>query len=137
MTRLGPPTPESTPHTPNTAGETWDPATEWPATPQELYSTLTLVRAWGDIVGRQSKQTGIHRKATARPEHLQLLAPQRQAAAGDQRARHQVEEGRLATLHEGQRHEGHQEADAIGCGTDTVLPVIPLTHPQCWGDRGS
>lgn len=63
--------------------------------------------------GRQSYQTGIHHKSTSSPELGQLPAPQRYSEAGEQSARHQVEQGRLTHLHHGQGHEGDEQADAV------------------------
>lgn len=77
---------------------------------QEFYSTLILVRGSLD-----SYQTGIHRKAAARPERGQLPAPQGHEEAGEERAGHQVEEGRLALPHPGQGRKGRQEANAVTC----------------------
>lgn len=65
--------------------------------------------------GRQSYQTGIHHKSTPSPELVQLPAPQRHRQAGEESARHQVEQSRLAHLHHGQSHEGDEQADAVRC----------------------
>lgn len=70
-------------------------------------SFFLSVGAW------QSYQTGIHHKSTPSPELGQLLAAQRYGEAGEQGARHQVEQGGLAHLHHGQRHEGDEQADAV------------------------
>lgn len=61
----------------------------------------------------QSYQTGIHHKSTPSPELGQLLAAQRYGEAGEQSARHQVEQGGLAHLHHGQSHEGDEQTDAV------------------------
>lgn len=63
--------------------------------------------------GRQSYQTGIHHKSTSSPELGKLPTPQRYSEAGEQRARHQVEQSRLTHLHHGQGHEGDEQADAV------------------------
>lgn len=68
---------------------------------------------------RQSYQTGIHHKSTSSPKLGQLPAPQRYSEAGEQSARHQVEQGRLAHLHHGQGHEGDEQADAVSLRGDT------------------
>lgn len=62
-----------------------------------------------------SYQTGIHHKSTPSPELGQLLAAQRDDEAGEQSARHQVEQGGLTHLHQCQRHEGDEQADAVRC----------------------
>lgn len=62
---------------------------------------------------RWSYQTGIHHKSTSCPELGQLPAPQSDSEAGEQRARHQVEQGRLTLLHQSQGHEGDEQADAV------------------------
>lgn len=69
----------------------------------------------------QSYQTGIHHKSTPSPELGQLLAAQRHGEAGEQSARHQVEQGGLAHLHHGQGHEGDEQTHAVrwGEGGDT------------------
>lgn len=61
----------------------------------------------------QSYQTGIHHKSTPSPELRQLLAAQCYGEAGEQSARHQVEQGGLAHLHHSQRHEGDEQTDAV------------------------
>lgn len=61
----------------------------------------------------QSYQTGIHHKSTPSPELRQLLAAQCDGEAGEQSARHQVEQGRLAHLHHSQRHKGDEQTDAV------------------------
>lgn len=63
--------------------------------------------------GRRSYQTGIHHKSTSSPELGQLPTPQRYSEAGEQRARHQVEQSRLTHLHHSQGHEGDEQADAV------------------------
>lgn len=63
----------------------------------------------------RSYQTGIHHKSTPSPELGQLLAAQRYDEAGEQSARHQVEQGGLTHLHQSQRHEGDEQADAVRC----------------------
>lgn len=64
----------------------------------------------------QSYQTGIHHKSTPSPELGQLLAAQRHGEAGEQSARHQVEQGGLAHLHHGQGHEGDEQTHAVRWG---------------------
>lgn len=82
--------------------------------------------------GRQSYQTGIHHKSTPSPELVQLPAPQRHRQAGEESARHQVEQSRLAHLHHGQGHEGDEQADAVCCRErrrcDTVRSEHTHTH---------
>lgn len=73
-------------------------------------SRLSFVRF---LSSRQSYQTGIHHKSTPSPELAQLPAPQSHGEAGEESARHQVEQGRLTHLHHGERHEGDEQADAV------------------------
>lgn len=83
-----------------------------------LFFSLTIL-FWGSFArffgGRQSYQTGIHHKSTPSPELVQLPAPQGHRQAGEESARHQVEQSRLAHLHHGQRHEGDEQAYAVRC----------------------
>lgn len=79
-----------------------------------FYSTLILVRFYNiSISWRHSYQTGIHRKAAARPEHAKLPSPKGHHEAGEKSTGHQVEESRLPHLHQCQGNKGHKKAYAI------------------------
>lgn len=90
----------------------------------------------------RSYQTGIHHKSTPSPELRQLLAAQCYGEAGEQSARHQVEQGGLAHLHHCQRHEGDEQTDAVryhereGQETREALLTMQIsTWISCWSKR--
>lgn len=81
-----------------------------------FYFFLSLFFFFLSFGAWQSYQTGIHHKSTPSPELGQLLAAQRYGEAGEQSARHQVEQGGLAHLHHGQSHEGDEQTHAVRWG---------------------